>query len=242
MSKPNAAPVPINKGKPAPTPVAPTPTPLPTLPSMGTSNLEEATAHLQDLTVAERFAMDKAGNTLAVIVLIGMILTVGYIGFLFYKKEQLKPWPEWITPILIMIGFGVALYLSFVELTATEAVCGPVGDCNTVQQSQYAYLFGIIPIGVMGALGYVGIAVAWLLFRYGPVTWRRTSQLILFAFTAFGTLFSIYLTFLEPFVIGASCAWCLTSSVVMTLLLFEATPATLAILNAQGDEKNIENG
>ena len=37
-----------------------------------------------------------------------------------------------------------------------------------------------------------------------------------------GTLFSIYLTFLEPFVIGAVCAWCLTSAVVMTLLLVVA--------------------
>ena len=37
--------------------------------------------------------------------------------------------------------------------------------------------------------------------------------------TVFGVLFSIYLTYLEPFVIGAVCAWCLTSAVVMTLLL-----------------------
>jgi uncharacterized membrane protein len=34
-----------------------------------------------------------------------------------------------------------------------------------------------------------------------------------------GVLFSIYLTFLEPFVIGATCAWCLSSAVIMTLLL-----------------------
>ena len=35
-----------------------------------------------------------------------------------------------------------------------------------------------------------------------------------------GTLFSIYLTFLEPFIIGATCAWCLTSSIIMTVLLW----------------------
>jgi uncharacterized membrane protein len=39
-----------------------------------------------------------------------------------------------------------------------------------------------------------------------------------------GTLFSVYLTFLEPFVIGATCAWCLTSAVVMTLLLWATAP------------------
>jgi uncharacterized membrane protein len=37
--------------------------------------------------------------------------------------------------------------------------------------------------------------------------------------TVAGTMFSIYLTFLEPFVIGATCAWCLTSAVLMTLLM-----------------------
>jgi len=38
-----------------------------------------------------------------------------------------------------------------------------------------------------------------------------------------GVLFSIYLTFLEPFVIGATCAWCLSSAVIMTLLLLLTT-------------------
>jgi uncharacterized membrane protein len=37
--------------------------------------------------------------------------------------------------------------------------------------------------------------------------------------TVFGVLFSIYLTYLELFVIKAVCIWCLTSAVIMTLLL-----------------------
>jgi len=32
----------------------------------------------------------------------------------------------------------------------------------------------------------------------------------------FGVLFTIYLTFLEPFVIGATCMWCITSAILMT--------------------------
>jgi uncharacterized membrane protein len=35
----------------------------------------------------------------------------------------------------------------------------------------------------------------------------------------FGVAFSIYLTYLELFVIRAVCMWCVTSAVVMTLLL-----------------------
>jgi uncharacterized membrane protein len=35
----------------------------------------------------------------------------------------------------------------------------------------------------------------------------------------FGTLFSLYLTYLEPFVIKAVCMWCLSSAAIITLLL-----------------------
>ena len=38
-----------------------------------------------------------------------------------------------------------------------------------------------------------------------------------------GTAFSAYLTFLEPFVIGATCVWCITSAVVVGLLLLTST-------------------
>jgi uncharacterized membrane protein len=47
--------------------------------------------------------------------------------------------------------------------------------------------------------------------------------------SAFGVLFSIYLTFLEPFVIGATCAWCLTSAIIMTAMLWlSLSPGKLA--------------
>jgi uncharacterized membrane protein len=48
----------------------------------------------------------------------------------------------------------------------------------------------------------------------------RLAPVALFGLTLIGTLFSLYLTVLEPFVIGASCAWCLSSAVIMTTLLW----------------------
>jgi uncharacterized membrane protein len=55
--------------------------------------------------------------------------------------------------------------------------------------------------------------------------------------TLFGTLFSIYLTFLEPFVIGATCAWCLSSAVIMTIQMWlSITPGKLAITNLRYGE------
>jgi uncharacterized membrane protein len=50
-----------------------------------------------------------------------------------------------------------------------------------------------------------------------------------------GTLFSVYLTFLEPFVLGATCAWCLTSAVLQTLLLWlTADPARASLARLRG--------
>jgi uncharacterized membrane protein len=37
--------------------------------------------------------------------------------------------------------------------------------------------------------------------------------------TGFGSLVFVYLTYLEPFVIGAVCLWCLLSATSMAILL-----------------------
>ena len=58
------------------------------------------------------------------------------------------------------------------------------------------------------------------------------AKLAMVGMTWFGILFSIYLTFLEPFVIGATCVWCLTSAVVTTSLFWVAFPLTLPSMRA----------
>jgi uncharacterized membrane protein/thiol-disulfide isomerase/thioredoxin len=189
-----------------------------------TADLEAAAMASENMTLAQRFAQDKAGNTLAVVVLLVLVLVVFAVGYsLRHPDKKLRLWPSWLVPVLVLVGTAVALYLSYVEITQTEAVCGPVGNCNTVQQSPYATLFGLIPIGVLGAVGYSLIGTTWLVRQYGPVAWQRLSTMALWLLALFGTLFSLYLTFLEPFVIGASCAWCLSSAVIMALLLWAAT-------------------
>jgi uncharacterized membrane protein len=173
-------------------------------------------------SLIDRLGRDPAGNALAIAVLLGM--SVSAVGAAVYLQQpkmrfDLRRW-EWAIPALCLVGLGVAGYLAYVETTQVEAVCGPVGDCNTVQQSPYARLFGVLPIGILGIIGYVLILLAWLVGRYAhkPLSWL--AGLALLGLTGFGLLFSIYLTFLEPFVIGATCAWCLTSAVLMTVLFW----------------------
>lgn len=205
-----------------------------------TNDLGQAVSVSENLTLAHRFARDITGNTVSVIVLFGMVFSVIGVGATIFCSEICpKKWPNWVILLLILIGTGVALYMAFIEVTNTEAVCGPVGDCNTVQQSSYASLFGVIPIGVLGVLGFLIIGILWLYVIIGHIKWRRISTLGLLALTLFGTLFSIYLTFLEPFVIDVTCAWCLTSAIVMTSLLWATIEPALRVLRLLGNDRRL---
>jgi uncharacterized membrane protein len=178
-----------------------------------------------------KLARDPAGNALAILALAGMVLVVGYVP-ITWRRATNEPaaWQSWAIPLLSLAGLGVAGYLAFVETQQVAAVCGPVGDCNTVQQSTYAWLFGLIPIGALGLVGYAAILTAWAVARCGHGQLAALAALVMLAMTLFGTLFSIYLTFLEPFVIGATCAWCLTSAIVITaLLMLTVAPGKRAI-------------
>ena len=165
------------------------------------------------------------GFVLAIIILALMAAALIYslTSFALGKTFNLPAWADWLIPILIIIGIGVAGYLSYVETQAVEAVCGPVGDCNTVQSSPYAYLFGVLPMGVLGLLGYLGMLGAWLARRFLPRL-EKSAALAFWGMAVFAVAFSMYLTYLEPFIIKAVCAWCLTSSVIVTLLLLLGTP------------------
>lgn len=187
----------------------------------------------------QRFLVDPLGNSLAVVVLLGMLISLGAVGYSFVMgdSQEVRFWPAWVIPLLSVVGMGVAIYLTFVETTQTTAICGPIGDCNSVQKSPYATLFGFLPVGLLGLMGYIAILGLWLLqFRLSEAN-RRLAWLALFAISIFGLLFSIYLTFLEPFVIGATCIWCISSAIVMTLLVWAILPhARQAASPGDGDE------
>jgi uncharacterized membrane protein len=192
-----------------------------TTPNPDSVSQTSASPTMENLTWQEKFAHDKSGNTLAVLVLAGMLGAVAWTGLQFQQKKldvSKNNW-VWAIPVLCAFGAGVAGYLAYVETAQVAAVCGPVGDCNAVQQSEYARLFGILPIGVMGLGGYAAIMLAWLTARYTKGKTADLANLSIFGMALFGTSFSIYLTFLEPFVIGATCAWCLTSAILITILM-----------------------
>ncbi len=165
----------------------------------------------------------------AVMVFIVLVSAVAFPVICFFLKngeESYKRWFAWSIPMIVGGGLLVAGYLSYIEITAATPVCG-VGmpGCVTVQSSQYARLFNLIPIGVIGVLGYLAIITTWVLGRICKPALKKFCLLAVWGMCFFGVLFSAYLTYLEPFVIHATCSWCITSAVLMILLLWIATPA-----------------
>lgn len=148
------------------------------------------------------------------------------------RKSKLEELPNTLIPILLLVGLMASAYLSYVEMTLTEPVCGAWGDCMAVQQSNYAQIGGM-PIAMLGLLVYGLMFVLYL----GRKFIGATADLLLFVLTTVGLAFSVYLTFLEPFVIGATCAWCLTSAIVMLNLFWLIVPRSLATMALPKERK-----
>lgn len=196
-------------------------------PQESSNNLDTATRSSDSIisSLSERFSRDLTGNLIAVITLLAMLASaIAVIILMFINNlDKPRPWPRWVIPTVALLGLFVAGYLAYIEISQSEAVCGPVGDCNTVQQSPYAVLFGILPVGLLGIIGYLLIGALWLVQVYGPPAWKRAAAVMIWGFALCGVIFSIYLTFLEPFIIGATCAWCITSAILMTILLWASS-------------------
>ena len=109
---------------------------------------------------------------------------------------------------LAAAGLAVSAYLAWAHLAGVEPVCVAGGaGCRTVQASRYAAVAGV-PMPALGLAGYAGLLLAAGL-RGGAGAYLG----LLLALT--GTLFSAYLTYLEVFVIGALCQWCVARPALM---------------------------
>jgi len=115
--------------------------------------------------------------------------------------------------VLTTIGLGVAGYLSYVHYSGAAPVCSIKGNpCSQVQKSQYSLLAGV-PVALIGLIGYVAI-LASLLAPEGELARFATMALTLGGFG-----FSAYLTYREAFTLHKICEWCVSSAVIMTVLM-----------------------
>lgn len=133
------------------------------------------------------------------------------------------PTNRMIITLLALIGLFVALYLWAHNAGLTGPIVCGVGDCATVQSSEFAHI-GPVPVSAIGVLGYV---VLMALSFAGLQPAHRESPVIgglLLAGSAGGVAFSAWLTYLEAFVIHAWCQYCVASAIIITLIFFASLP------------------
>jgi len=122
-----------------------------------------------------------------------------------------------IALVASIIGFIDSAYLTFVKFTDTPIYCTPgLGDCASVQNSPYSELWGI-PLALLGTLTYLALIVLYLIGQKIRILKSIHFHLI-FGLGLFGFLFSLYLTYLEFFIIRAVCQWCILSALCMTAI------------------------
>jgi uncharacterized membrane protein len=135
---------------------------------------------------------------------------------------------------LALAGIGVASYIAIAEGGGGAPKCLAGGHgCETVAQSHYAHLAGI-NVAAIGIFGYVLLLAAAVvpgdIGRFGG---------FLTALVGFG--FSMYLTYLELFVIDAICQWCVASAVLMSLALALAAARAFAFTGRELGTPPIES-
>lgn len=120
--------------------------------------------------------------------------------------------------ISLVFGILVTSYLSYLKAAAVPAVCvvGGAFNCGAVLNSAYSVFMGI-PIAYLGLLMYLTLAVILFFERRIPFL-QEYGKILMFGIGLFAWMFSMYLVYLQFFVLGALCPWCLSHEANMTIL------------------------
>ena len=126
--------------------------------------------------------------------------------------------------LLALAGLSIALYLWLHKIGVIgDLQCG-TGDCEYVQTSPYGALFGV-PVAFYGVVGYALILAVALAGLQPASLGRRWPTRLLAVLAVGGFLFTLYLTYIELFVLHAICRWCVASAVVITAITIVAGSA-----------------
>ena len=116
--------------------------------------------------------------------------------------------------IVALVGLADATYLTIHHLTAVPVPCSIIAGCETVLTSKYAEISGI-PLAAFGAAAYfVAFSLALLAAFGNRMMWMLFGiQVILMSIVTVGLLY------LQGFVIGAFCQFCLISAATTFAML-----------------------
>jgi uncharacterized membrane protein len=113
-----------------------------------------------------------------------------------------------IAAIVACIGLADSGYLTIKHLQGAYIRCG--GDCSAVLGSGYAEGIAGVPLAGFGAMAYGIVIISAIFAACGVAIGRK----ILGGMATIMALFSVWLIYLQAFVIHAFCKYCLGSAAV----------------------------
>ena len=139
--------------------------------------------------------------------------------------ESRGRWIAFAAAFVAVLGLADAVYLTVHHYNATPVPCSIIEGCETVLTSRYAEFAGV-PTAAFGALAYFVAFSLAILAAYGNRTmWKLFGvQVVVMAAV------TCWLIYLQAFVIGAFCQFCLISALItfILLLLFVISKVTRA--------------
>src|SRR2546423_14214 len=123
-------------------------------------------------------------------------------------------WLYLIAAILSLGGLADAIYLTVQDITGASLRCTIISGCSEVLASSYAHI-GSLPLASLGAFAYFVFFSLAILAAFGYAfirPWLTVLVTLMF-------LTSLWLIYLQAFVIHHFCQYCLLSAAVTTILL-----------------------
>lgn len=125
-------------------------------------------------------------------------------------------------PIIFgLAGLSVASYVFFKKKKAQPMVCPLNGECDVVTRSKYSKFFGI-PVELLGMLYYGFVILVYVIHNLIPWLLSDTAIFLMTGITIGAFVFSLYLIFIQAFVLKKWCTWCLFSAGFSTFIFITA--------------------
>jgi uncharacterized membrane protein len=119
-----------------------------------------------------------------------------------------------VAALLSLVGLADALYLTIEHITGQSVRCTIVSGCSEVLSSPYAVVAGV-PLAAIGAAAYFTVFSLAILTLFGYP--KAGTLLMALLIMMFGV--SLWLIYLQAFVIREFCQYCLLSALITTALL-----------------------
>ncbi len=123
-----------------------------------------------------------------------------------------------------IFGYLVAKHIRNHKMKDAPLVCMVGFDCHAVVHSDYSKFFGV-PVEIFGMIYYALISFTYLfsIFAKTALPIHLVGFVVLTSLIAF--LFSLYLIFVQIFILKKGCSWCFVSAFI-SILIFILTAIT----------------